>query len=1222
MRKLLLTLAVMCGTVSGWAEVTKFYKPGERLATLTPGQKVMFYNTCLPDGQDRTGFLIDNGSSLNLVKSKPSTSPIFSEKEGVWTIETASLTGNYYTVNVKGSNGYLGIGGKTNNTNAQVMLFHEWTTAAAGKKAGVNSENAAGEKVNNADISTDDKVWLVTNADQSTTWNGNQTSFATWGTGHPYAIYSVVEATTAELNTILADAKTEAVNELNALKQLSVIYTKTETAIAAVEAVALENNDLETALSTINTLVAGAKAEANGKNVKFCNKSGDARGGKYLGYDKANNRAAAVADGGDAAIWTIKLNPDGTFKLYNWVNNHYLGTPADPTPVVAAEANAPSFKFISTATNEVAIVTGDKMVHIANQSNYKVIHYWSTTDKASLWDVTVVPEIVVTHEKYNAAVEAAATLPYAIQKAYGLVTDAKNYYSNYKSTAEGSYDALLDNTESSYFHSAYNSEPGDGSGVHYIQADLGEGNSVDEFYFYMKPRSGNGNNRPKNITVSGSNDINGEFTKIADVTTTLDGSMNPYISAKLGTDGTNYRYIRLTVTSTNTSTKFFTLSELYFFPANNDVISLVGAYNALSTSSITSNEMAPAIETLINAASKLALSNIKKEISALLTANESNHTDAPQLGQYTTEGYNALLEAYNAQDATEESLENAIADFKKSLNRPVYFITSAWNAGYSKGSAIYYDGSWKWKTSNIYDRQMWMTIPGYTQPNVPVVDAYDAEGTSYEICDYLTGTLMRNKKVQIVKIADWDGAYNLQYNADANSTDAAQHAKDNGQLVNWKPATSTDSKASAWHVEYIGNSFNLDKLTDEKIEALASMRTAYATKVHFKDAVLGNALGQYQGDKETIVVALTKAETVFEMSLVELANMTIEAINAITNEINAAAVLVINQPISGKFYRIKGGVHTSLPNHYITGNTNTDGGRIALKADGTDASTVYYYADGKLLAYSSGLYFGLSASHYVFATVDGSKPASAITFAASPREAGAYTIKSADRYVHYNIYNGEAEIDRCVSDVHAEHDWFLEDVTTLPVTITSAGYATFYAPVAVEIPEGVEAYYTAEVDGEYITLTKIEGVIPANTGVIPANTGVILKGDANTYNFNIVADVDAVTGNKLAGTVASAYVTEDAYVLSKQDEVVGMYKAAKNQQGNTWLNNGFKAYLPASVFTAGARFLVFDFGTETGIDQLEGENSNVKTEVYDLSGRRVQSAQKGIFIVNGKKVIR
>ena len=42
---------------------------------------------------------------------------------------------------------------------------------------------------------------------------------------------------------------------------------------------------------------------------------------------------------------------------------------------------------------------------------------------------------------------------------------------------------------------------------------------------------------------------------------------------------------------------------------------------------------------------------------------------------------------------------------------------------------------------------------------------------------------------------------------------------------------------------------------------------------------------------------------------------------------------------------------------------------------------------------------------------------------------------------------------------------------------------------------------------------------------------------------------------------------------------------------------------------------------ETGIDELKGENGKVKTEIFDLSGRRVQKAQKGIYIQNGKKVM-
>lgn len=166
MRKITSLLMMLCmfvGAVN--AEVTKYYKPGERLSTLTEGQKVMFYNTCLPDGQDRTGFLIDNAGSFALNKQKPSAAPFFSEKVGVWTLENVTNTDGVYTVNVKGTNGYVGIGGKTNNAAAQVLRFQEWTAAAADKKAGVGSENAAGTKVENANISAEDKVWLVTNAD-------------------------------------------------------------------------------------------------------------------------------------------------------------------------------------------------------------------------------------------------------------------------------------------------------------------------------------------------------------------------------------------------------------------------------------------------------------------------------------------------------------------------------------------------------------------------------------------------------------------------------------------------------------------------------------------------------------------------------------------------------------------------------------------------------------------------------------------------------------------------------------------------------------------------------------------------------------------------------------------------------------------------------------------------------------------------------------------------
>ena len=43
---------------------------------------------------------------------------------------------------------------------------------------------------------------------------------------------------------------------------------------------------------------------------------------------------------------------------------------------------------------------------------------------------------------------------------------------------------------------------------------------------------------------------------------------------------------------------------------------------------------------------------------------------------------------------------------------------------------------------------------------------------------------------------------------------------------------------------------------------------------------------------------------------------------------------------------------------------------------------------------------------------------------------------------------------------------------------------------------------------------------------------------------------------------------------------------------------------------------------ETGIEELKGENGKRETAVYDLSGRRVQKGQKGVFIQNGKVMVR
>ena len=203
------------------------------------------------------------------------------------------------------------------------------------------------------------------------------------------------------------------------------------------------------------------------------------------------------------------------------------------------------------------------------------------------------------------------------------------------------------------------------------------------------------------------------------------------------------------------------------------------------------------------------------------------------------------------------------------------------------------------------------------------------------------------------------------------------------------------------------------------------------------------------------------------------------------------------------------------------------------------------------------------------------------------------------------------------------------EVTSFKANITAAGFATFFTPAEVTIPENVNAYYIAAdgINGDYVTLTKIENVIPANTAVI-------LEGEAGEYTFNVSeTNAAAVSGNLLKGTVINTNIIGQAYVLGVVEGETGLYKtqmstvqlSSASGSVSVFLNNAYKAYLPASAVPAaaqGAANFSFRFeGGTTGISEVKGENGEVKA-IYDLTGRRVEEiTAPGIYIVNGKKTL-
>ena len=193
--------------------------------------------------------------------------------------------------------------------------------------------------------------------------------------------------------------------------------------------------------------------------------------------------------------------------------------------------------------------------------------------------------------------------------------------------------------------------------------------------------------------------------------------------------------------------------------------------------------------------------------------------------------------------------------------------------------------------------------------------------------------------------------------------------------------------------------------------------------------------------------------------------------------------------------------------------------------------------------------------------------------------------------------------------------WYIVPGTNINVVVND--YASIYLPFAVEV-DGAQAYAIESTNATYAVLTEKTD--------IPADQGAILAGNGSA-TLNIVAAASSDwSANLLLGSTTDTYVEGSAYVLANGTKGVGLYNAELNKdaEGNAgdthFLNNANKAYLPAAG--GEARFLSFDFGTETAIESIEGENGNVKAEIYDLAGRRVQNAQKGLYIVNGKKVIK
>lgn len=204
----------------------------------------------------------------------------------------------------------------------------------------------------------------------------------------------------------------------------------------------------------------------------------------------------------------------------------------------------------------------------------------------------------------------------------------------------------------------------------------------------------------------------------------------------------------------------------------------------------------------------------------------------------------------------------------------------------------------------------------------------------------------------------------------------------------------------------------------------------------------------------------------------------------------------------------------------------------------------------------------------------------------------------------------------------------LKDLGTGSFTITPAQYGTYYTEDAFVMPEGVTGYTITDKDGESLTLNAD---YPASE-VVPAKTALLLKATEKPatnqeFTYTIVnSDKVAPANNLLHGSVEATETHVEgatAYYKLAQDkeEGIGFYWA--NANGTAFTNGANKAYLAIKGNMSQMRGFSFESMT-TGINNVVANTNNSKNAViYDLNGRRINTlnAAKGVYIVNGKKVI-
>ena len=738
-----------------------------------------------------------------------------------------------------------------------------------------------------------------------------------------------------------------------------------------------------------------------------------------------------------------------------------------------------------------------------------------------------------------------------------------------------------------YFHTRWSgANPNE---HHYIQVDLGDENLMDEFLFTYNVRkaalAGNTSPAPTIIEVYGGNAADAVNSLITTVKST--DEVNPLLPySALGEKWESsvikateaYRYLRFVVTesagpggNTYGGYNFFCMAEfslsapLQMEITNNDYKDRNQSLYALNLAVKTAN--------LILAGTDIA--KIKESTQAITNLVSGLQTSYPFV--LTTDDANPALYAIKSgRDNDKKEWWYTYDENDSKIGLKQYEATQ--------------EQLWYLKEVVTADNKCALQLFPYVDNGKAMSYQNSNNGASKIVAQELNTEGWQN--LWLFVSTNGNAPYGLR------TYDEKNYLSNNGGVSNkmgmWNAAPSADGGTAMYFVD--------------PAQPLADLIA------HAKTFTAGTTVGSYT---ETAIASLQTAITTAETAY---ANK-----NYSTSELQAAInALEINLPDPTKFYIIKSAMPSTDGRSGKKIYVNNDGG-MKFEDACTMAHVFQFVNAGDKTFYlksvERGTYLSTNKAHgygqhQALATT--TENAKALAIANMGRENVVSLIPTGGAMIHAQTDNSVVVAWNNTENTSASA-WIIEelDINTVShsVTIDKFGWATLVLGYNATIPEGVTAYVASSVESNYVNLTEV-------SSVIPANTAVLLNAAEGTYSFNYSAENGSVGSNELFGYTITTGVTEDvnSYALTDNGEnaVFGKFTGTTNK--------AFKAYLniPVTSEEAAARFLVFNItdGTETGIENIEGTGNTANAAIYDLSGRRMHNAQKGIFIVNGKKVVK